>query len=70
MVIRWVVKHIEEINTFSQFMSLEEKENLGTPINLKLSGFFMSCQYHSTVGKTTGGGSTVAPVLFWQWEVG
>lgn len=28
MVIRWVVKHTEEINTFSQFMSLEEKGNL------------------------------------------
>lgn len=62
MVIRWVVKHTEEINTFSQFMRLEEKGNLGTPINLKLSGFLMSCQYHSSVGKTARGGSTVAPV--------
>lgn len=40
MVIRWVVKHTEEINTFSQFMSWEEEVNLGTPINLSLSGFF------------------------------
>lgn len=64
MVIRWVVKHTEEINTFSQFISLEEKGNLGTPINWKLSGFFVFCQYHSTVGQTTRGGSRVAPVLY------
>lgn len=70
MVIRWVVNHIEEINTFSQFVTLEEKGNLGTPINLELSGFFMSCQYYSTVGKTARGGSMVVPVLFRQWGIG
>ena len=47
------MEHSEEIPFLN--LSLGEKGKLGILVNLKLSGFFMSCQYRSTVVKTARG---------------